>query len=42
MPLFGLLRAAFSQALELARPKMRDVVEDAETRGLIVERGRAA
>lgn len=39
LPLFGLLRAAFSQALELAPPeKMRDVVEDAERRGLIVER----
>jgi signal transduction histidine kinase len=39
LPLFGLLRSAFSQALELAPPdKMRDVVEDAERRGLIVER----
>lgn len=39
LPLFGLLRAAFSQALELSPPdKMRDVVEDAERRGLIVER----
>jgi signal transduction histidine kinase len=39
LPLFGLLRAAFTQALELAPPeKMRDVVEDAERRGLIVER----
>ncbi len=39
LPLFGLLRAAFSGALELAPPdKMRDVVEDAEKRGLIVER----
>lgn len=39
LPLFGLLRAAFSQALELAPPeKMRDVVEGAERRGLIVER----
>jgi signal transduction histidine kinase len=39
LPLFGLLRSAFSQALELSPPdKMRDVVEDAERRGLIVER----
>jgi signal transduction histidine kinase len=39
LPLFGLLRAAFSGALELAPPdKMRDVVEDAEKRGLISER----
>ena len=39
LPLFGVLRSAFSQALELAPPdKMRDVVEDAERRGLIVER----
>ncbi|HVY28213.1 MAG TPA: HAMP domain-containing sensor histidine kinase [Polyangiaceae bacterium] len=39
LPLFGLLRSAFSQALELSPPdKMRDVVEDAEKRGLIVER----
>ena len=39
LPLFGLLRSAFSGALELAPPdKMRDVVEDAEKRGLIVER----
>ncbi len=39
LPLFGLLRSAFSAALELAPPeKMRDVVEDAEKRGLIVER----
>ena len=39
LPLFGLLRAAFSQALELAPPeKMGEVVEDAEKRGLIVER----
>ncbi len=39
LPLFGLLRSAFSGALELAPPdKMRDVVEDAERRGLIVER----
>jgi signal transduction histidine kinase len=39
LPLFGLLRAAFSGALELAPPdKMRDVVEDAERRGLISER----
>ncbi len=39
LPLFGLLRAAFSQALELAPPdEMRNVVEDAEKRGLIVER----
>lgn len=39
LPLFGLLRSAFSQALEFSPPdKMRDVVEDAERRGLIVER----
>src|SRR5688500_4278844 len=39
LPLFGLLRSAFSGALELAPPdRMRDVVEDAEKRGLIVER----
>lgn len=39
LPLFSLLRSAFSQALELSPPdKMRDVVEDAERRGLIVER----
>ena len=39
LPLFGLLRTAFSQALELSPPdKMRDVVEGAEKRGLIVER----
>jgi signal transduction histidine kinase len=39
LPLFGLLRAAFSGALELSPPdKMRDVVEDAEKRGLISER----
>jgi signal transduction histidine kinase len=39
LPLFGLLRSAFSAALEFSPPdKMRDVVEDAERRGLIVER----
>jgi signal transduction histidine kinase len=39
LPLFGLLRSAFSLALEFSPPdKMRDVVEDAERRGLIVER----
>ncbi|HKY35253.1 MAG TPA: HAMP domain-containing sensor histidine kinase [Polyangiaceae bacterium] len=39
LPLFGLLRSAFSGALELAPlDRMRDVVEDAEKRGLIVER----